>query len=768
MIKFYFIFFFFVTLSFHSKAQINMPDREIEIEEVHIIPKSQKQRGKEIMKEVIKKRPFFNEKLAEYSCETYCFSTVDEEIKDSIIQYVQQTKRANQLEWSATSFYKKDENYKDIFHGFMDLSLNTQILEKDNLDPHFKVNFEGGESVINNVYILSNPNLFINSSKDADVNLFRNQIHLPNICERPIISPLANNALLFYNFYLEETNANRIDSIVYKIKVEPIYQHEALFSGYIYIRNTTWELLDYDLLINPSALFNHISMQIKGSYRKQEDYLIPTYRSFDYFFKKKNQWDVLAIGTTKITYEKFQLLKEKKNQVFWEEAQEYDSTAYDKDSTFWNSVRKFKLNANDLKYIHEQDSIKKKRASKAYIHEKDSIYNAIKFWDFIVFGVGFRNTFKQQELSFSPLIAQIVPAGVGGYRHRLSLNYAKGFKNGQRITIEPSLEYGFLNNDLKGELGGSFLYNPKKSSTFSARTGDVYDFINTYQSILGTWGPGNRVRNKKIELSHRFEITNGLYLLSEFLYSNRIAITDMKFPGYVSLFGNFSKPQPFDNYKVSMLNLEFEYHYRQKFKLYKNRKIILDSKWPILAVKIKSGIPNLFGGQSNFQYLELRLSHRTKIRTFGELNYRFNVGQFVYKKDLRIIEHRYFRASDITFFSNPTNTMQLLDTNMNTANGYAQFNVIHHFNGYFLNKIWGINKLRLEEAIGGGILTLPTVHYFHAELFVGLERQFKMFNQPMKIGVYCVSAKSNTHLNYTNSIKIGFNIYDTFRSKWFY
>jgi hypothetical protein len=119
----------------------------------------------------------------------------------------------------------------------------------------------------------------------------------------------------------------------------------------------------------------------------------------------------------------------------------------------------------------------------------------------IINGIGFRNTYKKREFWFSPLVAQIMPFGVGGYRHRLAMNYKKTFANWKSIAIEPTIDYGFLNKDFKGELALGYTYNPKRFSTITIMGGDIYDYVNSYQSLVGTLGPANRVRNQKFSLS---------------------------------------------------------------------------------------------------------------------------------------------------------------------------------------------------------------------------------------------------------------------------
>ena len=111
--------------------------------------------------------------------------------------------------------------------------------------------------------------------------------------------------------------------------------------------------------------------------------------------------------------------------------------------------------------------------------------------------------------------------------------------------------------------------------------------------------------------------------------------------------------------------------------------------------------------------------------------------------------------------------MQSLDTNMNTSTGYLQCNAIHHFNGFFLNKIWGLNKLKLEESVGGGILTIPNTKFMQTEFYVGIERKIRIRKELLKFGIYLISANS-THAPHNFRFKFGINAYDSFRAKWLY
>ena len=109
----------------------------------------------------------------------------------------------------------------------------------------------------------------------------------------------------------------------------------------------------------------------------------------------------------------------------------------------------------------------------------------------------------------------------------------------------------------------------------------------------------------------------------------------------------------------------------------------------------------------------------------------------------------------------------MLDTALNTSNSFLQANFIHHFNGFFLNKIWGINKLGLEETIGGGLLMVPESNFNQIEFYVGLERMFRIRKQLFKVGFYAVASDNNFE-SAAIRYKFGINFYDSFRKKWDY
>lgn len=89
------------------------------------------------------------------------------------------------------------------------------------------------------------------------------------------------------------------------------------------------------------------------------------------------------------------------------------------------------------------------------------------------------------------------------------------------------------------------------------------------------------------------------------MFSDRQSLDSLKYPSWISFFGNFQQAQTFEAYRILLGTKELEYQFRQKFYIRKNRKIVLDSPWSVVNLTYRKGIPSVFGTQANFDFLEL-------------------------------------------------------------------------------------------------------------------------------------------------------------------
>jgi hypothetical protein len=205
----------------------------------------------------------------------------------------------------------------------------------------------------------------------------------------------------------------------------------------------------------------------------------------------------------------------------------------------------------------------------------------------------------------------------------------------------------------------------------------------------------------------------------------------------------------------------------QKFMREPYRKVILGSKWQTFYTTYEKGIPTLFGSEVNFDYIELNAFDEIQAGRWGSTRWQISGGTFANKKNLRILEHKYFRGSDQFIFSNPLNSFQLLGPTLDTPNEYVRANIMHHFEGMFLNKVPLINRLKLMEAGGAGMLLIPDSDFYHFEFFAGLERVFRIKQDLFRLGVYAVTS-TNPLENAQYTFKFGIAMLNPFSNRWDY
>jgi hypothetical protein len=94
---------------------------------------------------------------------------------------------------------------------------------------------------------------------------------------------------------------------------------------------------------------------------------------------------------------------------------------------------------------------------------------------------------------------------------------------------------------------------------------------------------------------------------------------------------------------------------------------------------------------------------------------------------------------------------------------------VHEFNGFLLNKIPLLKKLKLREIAGTGFLITQERNLRYGELFAGVERAFQSPFNPLdkfKVGVYVVTSVANKFSN-PIQFKVGFTTWDKRRGRWF-
>jgi hypothetical protein len=644
------------------------------------------------------------------------------------------------------------------------LAYNNFVPYRERTEYNANIKMELGEPDIEPQQFTYEDNYLLNSKIGYnEYTLYNRLLDIPSIAEKKILSPIGSGAMLSYSFDLDRIYL--IDTTrIYVIKIKPIFKSEPLFSGTVHIRSDNWALIHADLFLSQEALYVFKDFHIEQDYSPgPSGQFVLSSNKINYSTDDKL---VNYFANIDILNSDFEIAEE--NYKFSDEEVVYKEDSFDKDSLYWENLRPASFNELETGYAHHCDSLQNRYASDEFYEEIDSSYNNIKFWDFIVDGLGFRNRKKGREIFINPLLMQMNPVGIGGYRHRFGGAFVKDFDNGTKMETEGFIDYGFKNRDVKGKIGVGFTYLPKKFVRTFIRAGDYYDMINTYASIGSLFSRSNYVRARMFSISQRMEIVNGLFCEASFEFSDQNPINNLSGDKWSQrVFGDVNTPITFERYTKSEFRIDLKYKIKQKYQIKKNKKILLGSRYPELFITYRKGIPGLFQSEVNFDYIELKIKNETELGRFGNMEWSLMCGSFVNKSNLRLLEHKYFRGSDKIFFSDPTSSFQLLGPTLSTPNAFLRGNYFHHFNGLLLNKIPLIRKLKLTESVGAAFLSIPSQNFHHAEFYAGLERVFRIRQEIFKVGIYGCTAHSSFN-KARIELKIGLNFFDSFHKKWQY
>ena len=716
------------------------PDESNNLLEV-IIKAKARDRAEELIRNVIKNKENIQDATGSYSCNIY-------------IKAFQQD----------SGYIKKKKNDTDttLKEDYEGMSLAEVLLRFDRS--------ESGQIKEERVGVNkrgSTESLFYLSAIEGDFNLYSNLIQAPPVSKIPFVSPISYSGLIAYRFKTVKIDRTHKPKI-YTIAIRPRQLSNATIEGEITIMDSTWDVLNAEFRLPPAHLPEYDYFEVKQEYEKVGDSArMITRQQFNYYSKTKNG---RRYGETTAIYSGFELKKNFRKGYFGNEVSSTTTEAYEKDSTFWKSVRAEPLSRQQALYVKYQDSIYRYMRSEAYLDSVDRMLNKITWKKALIFGQIFNDHKKERTWIVPPLTSLIQPVAFGGARLKIGGAYRKTLVSRKNLSLEADVSYGFRNHDVNGTVSFRKMYNPFSRGQYKISVGRNFEFIYPGDAWVNVLKRSNIYLNNAIAVEHELELFNGIHLINSFEVAFRRSVSDYKVGNNAdSIFGVPNEPPvKFDAYNATYNEIKLFFTPRLKYIREPKEKIFLGSKWPTFYITWRKGLPGLFQSKIDFDYLELGIEHHINLGVAGNTNYIIKSGDFINRNDLRIIDYKFMKQGDPLFFQNPQKTFQALDSTFPVFNRFYQGNLVHEFNGALINKIPFLKKLKLQEVAGAGFLIAPEKNLKYFELFTGIERVFKWPFNPLakiKLGIYVVGSAANK-FNNPVQFKIGLTTWDRFKNNW--
>ena len=428
------------------------------------------------------------------------------------------------------------------------------------------------------------------------------------------------------------------------------------------------------------------------------------------------------------------------------EVQLVEKGVNERDSAYWDQVRPVPLTAEELKDYQVKDSTEVIRKSRPYQDSLDQKRNEFEPINLAIGGYTHVNTFKKQSVTVLPLAQVFQYNTVEGAVLNAQAVFTQRSDDRRFFTLTPTLRYGFSSRELNPSLTAAWQLHPAKSKQFSlvaGRTVENFDrnsqltpAINTFYTLYLNRNYAKLYRRDGAELSYLTEPVNGLNLRASAGYFDRHELFNTTDRLLNDVRGRAFTPNlpvseelpntRFGRSQVLTLGLSLDYKPGQRYISRPDGKFNLGSKWPTFNVQGRLAVPSVLGADVRYLLLQAGVRDNVPLGLLGTSNFRVTLGGFVGRQQgLTFADYRHFSGNQTVLAGNFSN-FQLLDYyRFSTNNGYFDAHYDHHFNGFFLNNIPLLRKLKWQEVASLNYLaTAQAGHY--VEVGAGIEHILKV------------------------------------------
>ena len=599
-----------------------------------------------------------------------------------------------------------------------------------------------------------------NQASDMLLNFYENGFAPEGLTERPIVSPIANNAFFFYDYKLEGFYEEG-DQFINKIKVIPRRATDPAYEGYIYIVEDLWNIHSVDLLVTKARGVEFLdSIRVHQIYAPtQYDIWMPISQDFTFQFKVfgfkgsghfVGVYSNYEVEPNPAVYQQPQAQQEPDVDLFDKghftgEVMKVEQEANERDSLYWISVRPIPLSALEQKDYIEKDSIRLVKESKPYKDSIDRVSNSLKAGNLLT-GYTWRNSHKGNFFTTNSLLNVINFNSLEGWVADISLNYRKVVDQEVRWSLQPTFRYGFGNQQPYGKLSYEWFPDDRKFTRMGISAGhyiqqfnenNPIDFwTNSYFTITERRNYMKLFAKSFLKLNWRQEVRNGLMISASAEHQRRYPMQNTVTKAFGESDEDAYSPNfpdnietddtQFTHHHATILKASFRIRPGQRYINRPDRKVILGSNYPDLTFRIRAAIP-LTNQAVNFQEVNFSLSDQLFLGYFGSFSYSATAGTFLGTERVEFPDFHHFNGNRIYTGQFSVTNFQTLDYyKFSTRDKYFEAHAEHHFNEFILNNIPLIKKLNWQTVASGHTLFTPAAGNY-SEWGVGLEHIFKFF-----------------------------------------
>ena len=716
-----------VTITDHDeRLDIQMDDEVFATDRVATIYRKNQDAADTIMKQVIKKRKYYVEEAASYSCAVY-------------VKGVQKLLSAPKalLSKEVIRTLDLDSNGKGILYQQESLS-DFSYQKPDKVKEVTIANRTAGQ----------NTAFSYNKASDLQVNFYQNVFTINGLSSRGFVSPVASYAHIFYRYKLlgvSVDNGHTID----KIQVIPRRQHGQYFQGNIYIVDGDWRIYSADLYVtNKMSNLNLVdTLQIRQQYIAITDSVwMPASAQFNF---KGKVFGFKFGGYYNAIYNNYKINPTFPPGFFTGEILKIDTAANSKKENYWASLRPVPLTAPEARDYHKKDSVTAYQKTDQYLDTLQHTKNHINYPGYLIFGYNASNRSNKDSLYIYPFIQTFYYNTVEGFGINAKIRYTHTIDDFHSFSITPAVRYGFSNKLFSANIYNEYRNDPFHNAKFFAGFGsDVLDlnnvgtrslYFNTLSTLLSENNYVKYYRSQYGQFGYQREVVNGVLLNGDVTYASRSQlyntafghIKNVKDREYTSNNPLAPVGTPADDHSILFPQnqaLTFEasatFTFDQRYETRPTGKFNIPSKYPTLKLNYRKGIKGAFGSDVDYDFASVDiLQDHIRVGLTGFSSFKLTAGGFFNDNNLYYMDYNHFLGNQgLTFDPTYVGSFHFLPFYTYSTNGaFLEAHYQHNFAGSVFNHIPFLRKLKLEEVIGANYLTVKNNRNYR-EFYVGVQR----------------------------------------------
>ena len=694
-----------------------------------------------IMRKAIKRRKLYSNQVNEYTCQSYIkglqrLTNVPEKFKKLV---------------KAMSGEKIDSTLYGVIY-----------LSESESNYYFKKPNKQKEIMFSSRVSGESKSFSFNQLGQMKFNFYENLVPIRGISDRPFVSPLNANAFLYYKFRLLGT-INEDGKIFNKIEVKPKRSTDPCFTGIIYIQENSWRITGIDLKLfkeNKIKFVDTLSITQLYAPVAGDSIWMPVNHNFGFHFVF---FGISGDGYFNATVKNYNLTPNIPDNFFSNEVFVVEDGANKKDSNYWNINRPAPLTREENKDYRKKDSTEKIQETDRYKDSVDKRGNKFRVND-IFFGYTYNKTKKRISVAIPGIVTNGIQYNtVEGFNVSYKFSVNKEYENLKAHRFNGQVRYGFSNYLWGGEIGYNYFYQPKKFSRVGIKFKSITEqynqldpispLVNSLYSLYLNENFMKMFKETGVETSYFTEVVNGVYFSSLVKYVERDALKNSSDILFVDdkkkLFTSNDPRNEFNHDSLFATNnaftaeITFSFRFKQKYVTLPNQKIITGSKYPRLSVSYKKAFP-VFNTTADYDLASAMIYDELNLGLFGRLGIRLKGGGFVNTKKLLFMDFKYFLGNQTLFNTNDyLSSFRLLPYYTFSADKcFAEAHAEHHFNGFIINKIPVLKKLKVQEVVGGHLLMSNKLKQYY-EINFGFENIFNVLRVDYVLG-YGINNKVNS------------------------